>query len=67
VSASAFFEAYNPLNSDTLRVSEYRYIAPIFHFPTAREKNFTVIPGHGVIVGERDFGRRFQIGFQMNF
>lgn len=61
-SSSAFLEVYNLLNSDNLRVHE-----------------LVVVPGAGPggpgyrppatvrTVGDRDFGRRFQVGIQIDF
>ena len=63
-SASAFLEVYNLLNSDYLRVEQldqfpasvsYQSGGPIIQHPSSH------------ILGERDFGRRFQIGFQIDF
>jgi carboxypeptidase family protein/TonB-dependent receptor-like protein len=65
-SASAFFEVYNLLNSDTLRVTSMRQIPPavILGGPGTEP---AIHPGYEVVVGERDFGRRFQVGIQIDF
>jgi hypothetical protein len=67
-SAAAFVEVYNLLNSDALRVY------PIDRFP--RGVNFSsagsgsppiITPPVVHVEGVRDFGRRFQVGLQVDF
>ncbi|HEU5179149.1 MAG TPA: TonB-dependent receptor, partial [Candidatus Polarisedimenticolia bacterium] len=64
---SAFFEIYNLLNADNLRISELRVLhgrySPNF-LPGEPEHQE---PHKELVIGERDFGRRFQLGFQIKF
>jgi len=64
-SASAFLEVYNLLNSDYLRVEQLDQIpAQVIY---GRSGPPIIIPPVISLTGERDFGRRFQIGFQVDF
>ncbi|MCI0408882.1 MAG: hypothetical protein L0191_10010, partial [Acidobacteria bacterium] len=63
-SASAFLEVYNLLNSDYLRVENIDQIPQQVSY---QRNGYIVIPAQTHILGERDFGRRFQIGFQVDF
>jgi outer membrane receptor protein involved in Fe transport len=65
-SAAAFLEVYNLLNDDALRV---RYIdqVPATVVYTSQRGQPIIRPPTSEVVGERDFGRRFQIGIQINF
>jgi len=63
--ASAFLEVYNLLNSDTLTVSAIDQIPATFIYP--RNGPPIQIPPTSEVLGTRDFGRRFQIGFQVDF
>jgi outer membrane receptor protein involved in Fe transport len=54
--ASGFFEVFNILNSDSLRVFEIQQTQPSEFSRTAPR-----------IVGERRFGRRFEFGVQFDF
>ena len=65
-SASAFLEVYNLLNSDTMRVYAIDQIPAQALYDTAT-KPPRIVPAVINIEGERDFGRRFQVGFQMDF
>ena len=65
-SAAAFLEVYNLLNSDTLRVYRIDQIPPTYIYSSPRGEPIR-IPPTSEVVGERDFGRRFQIGIQINF
>jgi len=60
-SASAFLEVYNLLNSDYLRVEN------VDQFPAQITSRGAIIRPSSHLVGERDFGRRFQVGFQVDF
>ncbi|HEU5180556.1 MAG TPA: carboxypeptidase regulatory-like domain-containing protein [Candidatus Polarisedimenticolia bacterium] len=64
--ASAFMEIYNLLNSDDLRVYylENRR-ATVSYF--RNDPRPVIVPAKVLLVGEREFGRRFQIGFQIDF
>ncbi|HEU5179811.1 MAG TPA: hypothetical protein VFW45_03400, partial [Candidatus Polarisedimenticolia bacterium] len=64
--ASAFLEVYNLLNSDDLRVS---YLENRRATTSYFKDNPTpvIIPAKVLLVGERDFGRRYQLGFQIDF
>jgi hypothetical protein len=69
-SASAFFEIYNLLNTDDLRVRQMVAIPPqpkctLPAGCAGFEDDFS--PGYTNVDGTRDFGRRFQIGFQVDF
>jgi outer membrane receptor protein involved in Fe transport len=64
-SASAFLEVYNLLNSDTLTVSSIDQIPATFIYSGTGPP--VQVPPTSEVVGERDFGRRFQIGFQVDF
>ncbi|HEU5182508.1 MAG TPA: TonB-dependent receptor [Candidatus Polarisedimenticolia bacterium] len=64
-SASAFFEVYNLLNSDNLRVYDVRQ-KPVQLLYLGKEGP-VVFPPQVSLDGERDFGRRFQVGFQFDF
>ncbi len=66
-SASAFFEVYNLLNSDNLRVHSIENIPARLVFLSPRDNTGIVIPPKIIVEGERDFGRRYQIGFQIDF
>ena len=60
--ASAFLEVYNLLNADNLRVYSSEEV------PARYLLNGAVrIPPSSRLVSERDFGRRFQVGFQIDF
>jgi len=64
-SASAFLEVYNLLNSDYLRLEKIDQIpAKVIY---SRNLPPIIIPAVINLIGERDFGRRFQIGFQVDF
>jgi outer membrane receptor protein involved in Fe transport len=65
-SASAFFEVYNLLNSDTMRVRWLENI-PATHAYGGTDPTPVIIPAKVLVVGEREFGRRYQIGFQVDF
>jgi hypothetical protein len=63
-SASAFLEVYNLLNTDDLRLEK------IDQIPGRLIENRggdILIPAVYNLIGERDFGRRYQIGFQVDF
>jgi hypothetical protein len=62
--ASAFLEVYNLLNSDYLRVEKVDQLPAQIVY---RRGPPIIIPASSHLVGERDFGRRFQIGFQVDF
>jgi len=63
--ASAFLEVYNLLNSDYLRVEKVdQFPAQISYTPRGAP---IITPASSHLIGERDFGRRFQIGFQVDF
>ncbi|HEV8374706.1 MAG TPA: TonB-dependent receptor plug domain-containing protein, partial [Candidatus Polarisedimenticolia bacterium] len=66
-SAAGFFEIYNLLNTDDLRLSYLAVVPP--HVQPAQQPGFEDhwVPGFMTTVGERDFGRRFQVGIQINF
>jgi outer membrane receptor protein involved in Fe transport len=64
-SASAFLEVYNLLNSDSLRVDQLDQIPAQASFGASGPAIIT--PAVISLTGERDFGRRFQIGFQVDF
>jgi hypothetical protein len=68
-SASAFFEIYNLLNTDDLRVRQMIATPPhrtcFSRNGCTDEDDFA--PGWVTVNGTRDFGRRFQIGFQVDF
>jgi hypothetical protein len=69
-SASAFFEIYNLLNTDDLRVRQMIAIPPhrkCFNVNGCTGEADTFAPGYVQVSGTRDFGRRFQIGFQVDF
>jgi hypothetical protein len=66
-SSSAFFEVYNLLNSDTLRVNSIEQVPPVVRPPNLPGGPVAVHPGFGELVGVRDFGRRFQVGIQVDF
>jgi hypothetical protein len=57
-----FLEVFNILNSDSLRIFTYEPNPPEVVNP-----NSTVTQGPLQINGTRQFGRRFQIGFQIDF
>ena len=65
-SASAFFEVYNLLNTDNLRVNSIENIPVRIRVLNARG-DVMIIPSKVLIEGERDFGRRYQVGFQLDF
>jgi hypothetical protein len=60
--AGLFLEVFNILNSDTLRIYTYEPTPPEVVNP-----NSTISQGPVQINGLRQFGRRFQIGFQIDF
>lgn len=68
VSAGFFIEVFNLLNSDSLRIFTYEPTAPEFRNPAP-----TTNPDPQSVLGpiqldaQRRFGRRFQLGFQLNF
>jgi hypothetical protein len=67
-SASGFFEIYNLLNTDDLRLFYLSEVPP--HLPPgnlAPGQAEQWIPGYMTPVGTRDFGRRFQVGIQISF
>jgi outer membrane receptor protein involved in Fe transport len=64
-SASAFLEVYNLLNSDYLRVDQLDQVPAQVIYGASGPP--TIIPPVINLTGERDFGRRFQIGFQVDF
>jgi hypothetical protein len=69
-SASAFFEIYNLLNTDDLRVTQMVAVPPqraCHNVQGCPGQADTYAPGHASVDGTRDFGRRFQIGFQVDF
>jgi len=66
-SASAFFEVYNLLNSDALRVYSMQQIPPTVILPNLPGSEPAIHPGYEVVNGERNFGRRFQVGIQVDF
>jgi hypothetical protein len=66
-SASAFLEVYNLLNSDTLRVEAVDQIPAQVLYKSSISAAPLVYRPSSHLVGERDFGRRFQIGFQIDF
>jgi outer membrane receptor protein involved in Fe transport len=59
-SASAFLEVYNLLNTDDLRVEKIDQIP-------GQDNGIYFRPAVYNLIGERDFGRRYQIGFQVDF
>ncbi len=63
--ASAFFEVYNLLNADTLRVNSVQQISGC----SGRGEGIKncEAPFYTTLVGTRDFGRRFQLGMQIDF
>jgi len=63
-SASAFLEVYNLLNSDYLRVENIDQIPAKVTYQSGGP---IIVRPSTNIIGERDFGRRFQIGFQVDF
>jgi outer membrane receptor protein involved in Fe transport len=66
--ASAFLEVYNLLNSDPLRVSVMEQIPPHVAYSSLDGTGVQEVrPASEKIVGERNFGRRFQVGFQIDF
>ena len=65
-SASAFLEVYNLLNSDNLRVNSVEQIPVREEFRSLTGPSI-IFPPSSVLIGERDFGRRFQVGFQIDF
>jgi hypothetical protein len=66
--ASAFLEVYNLLNSDSLRVEAVDQIpAQVLYKSRIGGGAPVVIHPSSHLVGERDFGRRFQVGIQVNF
>jgi hypothetical protein len=64
--ASGFFEVFNLLNSDDLRVYNIRQV-PARVLPADSGGFAEVIPGYEVVEGERRFGRRFEFGIQIDF
>jgi carboxypeptidase family protein/TonB-dependent receptor-like protein len=64
--ASGFFEIFNLLNSDDLRVYNIRQV-PARVLPAEPGGFAEVIPGYEIIEGERRFGRRFEFGIQIDF
>jgi hypothetical protein len=60
--AAVFLEVFNLLNTDDLRIRTFEPTAPDFF-------NTTEITGQGALQldATRRFGRRFQVGFQMDF
>jgi hypothetical protein len=64
--ASAFLEVYNLLNSDSLRVYQVEQV-PLRLIYLSPLGPPVIIPPTSLLVGERDFGRRFQVGFQIDF
>jgi hypothetical protein len=66
-SASAFLEIYNLLNSDNLRVSELQLLRGHFSQALGPGEADYQAPHKELLIGERDFGRRFQFGFQLKF
>ena len=65
--ASAFLEVYNLLNSDDLRVRQIVVIPGRFS-PALRPGGMDYrAPATEKVVGERAFGRRFQVGIQIDF
>jgi hypothetical protein len=69
-SASAFFEIYNLLNTDDLRVHQLVATPPYFSCfgpPSSCPHNGNPAPGIVRMDGTRDFGRRYQVGFQIDF
>ena len=63
-SASAFLEVYNLLNTDDLRLERIDQIPA--RLIENRNGDILIPPVYNLI-GERDFGRRYQIGFQVDF
>jgi hypothetical protein len=57
-----FLEVFNILNTDSLRIYTYEPTPPLVVTPGS-----TVAQGPVQINGTRQFGRRFQIGFQIDF
>jgi hypothetical protein len=65
-SASGFFEIYNLLNTDDLRLFYLSEVPPhIQPAPLGQADNW--VPGFMTPVGTREFGRRFQVGIQVSF
>jgi outer membrane receptor protein involved in Fe transport len=60
--AGLFLDVFNLLNTDTLRISTYEPVPPQF-----AGSGETGTQGPLQINGTRQFGRRWQIGFQYNF
>jgi len=65
-SSSVFFEIYNLLNTDDLRLTQLTIVPP-FCFPPKPGQEQECVPGTVRSVGTRDFGRRFQVGLQVDF
>ena len=66
-SVSAFLEIYNLLNSDNLRISELRLLRGRLIEASGPGDHDVQEPHKELVIGERDFGRSFQFGFQMKF
>jgi hypothetical protein len=68
-SASAFFEIYNLLNTDDLRVNQLVATPPTrsCHSIWGCKDNDVFATGNVKVEGVRDFGRRFQVGIQIDF
>jgi hypothetical protein len=66
VSAGLFIEVFNLLNSDDLRVFTFEPTAPQFRNPTPTFQPENVL-GPIQLEAERRFGRRFQLGLQLDF
>ncbi len=64
-SASAFLEVYNLLNADNLRVHQVQQIPVQLIYLGLMGP--VIFPPQVSVQGERDFGRRFQVGFQIDF
>ena len=56
-----FLEVFNLLNTDSLRIERYEPIPPNLVDPTSETS------GPVQLDGTRQFGRRFQVGFQISF
>ena len=66
VSAGFFIEVFNLLNSDDLRIFTVEPTAPEFRNPTPTTDPQNVL-GPIELDAQRRFGRRFQLGFQLDF
>ena len=61
--AAVFIEIFNVLNSDDLRIFTYKPVAPDLESFDASD----LTQGPLQLDANRRFGRRFQVGFQIDF